>query len=170
MNNQQNNQKKIKNPVTKKDSFWKKYFIGIGVVILLVLLASLGEGKIEGSVIGNSYIGRTNVSINANESIMFGQGSKYDYILIHVWKVIKKHPNLNNVDINFIIKGDDGYGNTKTSNWCHLIFSQDELNELGLYSDLSKMSWSEKSNLLDKVGMWKLKDVKGDLSKDVFLK
>ncbi len=165
--------------ITEKSNNWVKknpilyliiclMSIPIGLYFGNTLYDNLSGKKIEGSIIGNSYVGSTSVSLNSGESIMLGQGSKYEYIIKHVWKVVKKNPNIFKVDINFIIKGDDGYGNNKTSNWCHLIFEEYEINLLRKYNDLGSMTWSEKSNLLDQVGMFKLKDYKGDLSKDVF--
>jgi hypothetical protein len=136
---------------------------------LLLIFGSYGcVDDIKGSVNGNVYTGETSISLDVGESIMLGQGSKYSYILEHVWNVVKENPSVNKVDINLIISGDDGYGNKKIANWCHLIFNDAVIEQLKKYSDLGKMTWSEKSSLLDFVGMSKLKDYKGDLSKEVF--
>lgn len=124
--------------------------------------------KVTGSINGNTYVGSTNVSLDANTSILFGQGSNYSYILEHVWKVLKENPEISKVDINFIITGDDGYGNKKTASWPHLIFQGYQLNELRKYTDLNKMDWSSKADILDLAGMYKLKDSKGDLDPYVF--
>jgi hypothetical protein len=133
----------------------------------IILLSCVGK-NIIGNVSGQTYIGKTEINLNANSSIMIGQGYEYGYILEHVWKISKENPNITKADINLIIHGDDGYGNKKSANWTHLIFDEYQLLELRKYSDLSKMSWSDKADLLDLVGMAKLKDYKGDLNPDVF--
>ena len=140
-----------------------------------MLLSSCGGGsnesdakKISGSISGTTYYGTTNVNLDANQSILMGQGYEYGYILEHVWKIAKDNSAIEKADINFIINGDDGYGNKKIATWPHLVFNSDELNELRRYSDLSKMDWSSKADMLDLAGMLKLKDSKGDLSPDVF--
>lgn len=154
----------------------KLYQITISLLIITFIGCSNDSKKINeennsritGSIQGTTYIGTTNVKLDAKSSIMLGQGYKYSYILEHIWKITKENPTLNKADINFIINGDDGYGNVKTANWPHLIFDNDQIDNLRQYSDLNKMDWSEKARILDYAGMLKLKDTKGDLSPDVF--
>jgi hypothetical protein len=135
----------------------------------ILFITSCGDSKkVTGSILGTTYVGTTNINLDANQSILLGQGYEYSYILEHIWEIVKDNSSITKVDINFIINGDDGYGNKKTATWPHLIFNEAELTELRRYSDLSKMDWSRKADMLDLAGMQKLKDHKGDLSPDVF--
>lgn len=158
----------IKNNLYLSKSIFMKVISNLFFFLVFgVIITGCSDG-ISGSVNGNVYTGETSVSIDAGESIMMGQGSKYGYILEHVWEVVNENPSVNYVDINLIISGDDGFGNDKTANWCHLIFDDEVIDRLKKYKNLGKMSWSDKASMLDFVGMSKLKDYKGDLSEDVF--
>ncbi len=148
----------------------KSILFGISIGIIIVLLFKLcSSPKITGEVDKDIYSGKTIIKLDAGKSILFGQGSKYGYILKHAWKIAKENPNVNLIDIQLIIKGDDGYGNKKESSKHHLIFDNSYgITKLREYNDIDKLSYSEKAVFLDLVGMKELQDYKGDLSKDVF--
>lgn len=139
------------------------------LLITLIFLFSSCSNDIKNEKIeGNTCFVETEFSLDAGRSIMLGQGATYGYILKYVWSVSRSKQNLTIVDVKLIISGDDGYGNQKKIDWCHLRFDSDILSELRRYSDFSKLSYSEIADVLDNAGMKKLKDYKGDLSKDAF--
>ncbi len=144
--------------------------IGILIGAVTILFFKLcSSPAITGKIEGDKYFGNTTIKLDAGESILFGQGSKYGYILKHAWKIAKENPNVNVIDIQLIIKGDDGYGNKKETSKYHLIFDDwYGLPKLRDYNDIDRLTYSEKAVFLDIVGMKVLQDYKGDLSKGVF--
>lgn len=149
----------------------KKFLIiGILIGVFSILFVKLcSSPAITGNIEGNRYFGNTTIELDAGESILFGQGSEYGYILKHAWKIAKENPNIKVIDIQLIIRGDDGYGNKKETTKYHLIFDESYgLSKLRDYNDIDRLTYSEKAVFLDLVGMKRLQDYKGDLSKDVF--
>jgi hypothetical protein len=159
--------------ITEKSNNWVKknpilyliiciLSIPVGLYFGNSLYDSFSGKKIEGSIVGNTYIGSTKVNLDFDESINSRQGTNYGHIVNHVWKIVKNNPNITKVDINFIFTGDDGYGNKKTSDWCHLIFEDYEINQLKKYNDIGSMTRMKKTSLLNSVGMSKLNERRFD--------
>jgi hypothetical protein len=149
----------------------KLKFSGSIIIVFFFLFIAFGsfdetETEINGSIKENVYFGKTEIKADAGKNLV--RGHNYKYLIKHVWKIAKENPNVKEVDINLIIKGDDGYGNKKTADWLHLIFKNYMLDDLRLYTDINKLESYEVENLLDNAGMIKIIDGCCDLSKDVF--
>ncbi len=135
--------------------------------LIVFAIMKLTEPKISGSIQGDKYVGKTQIYLDANSSILYNSLT-YEHILEHVRNIARNNPNIHEMDINLIIVGDDGYGNQKTANWCHLIFRDFVISELIKYSDLDKMSSEKKFELIYETGISVIMNSSGDLDPRVF--
>jgi hypothetical protein len=140
-------------------------------IFIILLFCSCNDSHLDGHINGNIYTSTIHVNMDAGQSLLFGVADSYSFIIEDIWKECKANPSIEIADINMIITGNDGYGKTSTINWLHLVFKGALLNEIKRYETLdigNNPSWNEIGTWLDIAGLSKLKDYKGDLSKEAF--
>jgi hypothetical protein len=147
----------------------KKNFYQFFVFTFFILLAlGSSEGDFENEkIVNNVYYSQLKLNIDAGSTLLFGRASTYGYIVEKIWELSKENPNLTGADVQLIVSGDNGYGKYDTFDWCHLRFSEYHISELRKYEKF-QLSYNEIGNILEEVGMSKMKDYKGDLSKEAF--
>jgi len=147
------------------------YFAAMLLTVFLFIyyIFSSYSGSITEEKISNgTYYAKYEVGHDAGQSVVLGGSRKYGPIIEAIFEKCKDDPNIINADITLVITGDNGYGVTKTFDWCHLTFQNYIIVQIKRYANFSDMDNDNISGILKAAGLDQLKDYKGDLDKSAF--
>lgn len=143
--------------------------VPIAIFLLIYFIFSSYSGSITNEKVSDgTYYAKYEVGHDAGQSVVLGGSRKYGPIIEAIFEKCKDDPNITNADITLVITGDNGYGVTKTFDWCHLTFENWIIVQIKQYANFSDMDANNISGMLKAAGLDQLKDYKGDLSKESF--